>query len=156
MALFPRERDLTRAPDRVEIRVDASDFGLRVQDVSMRLDAFLVHHLKWRSRSSIQTLVKDGFVLVDGSTPDQPRGTGETKVEKRTGRKLRHGSLVVVIIPPEHRLEITEGAGDELEVLYEDDDLLAVDKPPFLPVHPSGRHLVDTLIQRVHARTTTE
>jgi 23S rRNA pseudouridine1911/1915/1917 synthase len=37
-------------------------------------------------------------------------------------------------------------------VLYEDEQVLAVDKPPGLTVHPAGRHLSDTLIQRVHAR----
>ncbi len=153
MSLFPKERDLTRPAESVELVVDASDFGMRVADVAMRLDAFLVHHLTWRSRSSIQDLVKEGWVSVDASSPEAPTGTGSYAVERRPGRKLRHGSRVRIDIPPHLRPPVDEHTSTELVVLYEDDAVLAVDKPPFLPVHPSGRHLVDTLIQRVHART---
>jgi len=45
---------------------------------------------------------------------------------------------------------------DELVVLYRDEACLAVDKPAMLAVHPSGRHLTDTLIQRIHRMTGTE
>ena len=151
MSLFEKDRDLSQSLDRVTIAVDASTFGLQKSDLLIRLDAFLVHHLKWRSRSSIQSLIKDGYLLVDAATPDHPEGTGDLTEERRPGRKLRHGSRVVVIIPPEHRLPEVD-ASDELEILRDDEEVLAVDKPPFLPVHPSGRHLSDTLIQRVHAR----
>lgn len=152
MGLFQTDRDLNVPPDRVELRVSASSLGQKVEDVNLRLDAFLGKHLKWRSRTSIQALVRDGFVLVDASTPSHPEGTGDPDVETRPGRRLRHGSRVVVMIPPELRLPAPEGTSAELEVLFEDEHALAVDKPPGLPVHPSGRHVNDTLIQRVHMR----
>jgi 23S rRNA pseudouridine1911/1915/1917 synthase len=160
MRLFPRDRDLSKPLERIELRVRASDFGLPVEEVEMRLDRFLARHMPWRSRSSVQALVKDGHVLVDASTPDQPEGTGEAAVERRPGRRLRHGSRVVIVIPEELRVPLAEGAAgvepyaigpfDELAVLYRDEACLAVDKPAMLAVHPSGRHLTDTLIQRVH------
>jgi 23S rRNA pseudouridine1911/1915/1917 synthase len=152
MGLFPKDRDLTQSPKDVELRVDASDLRQRAEAVELRLDAFLVLHLTWRSRNSIQELIKSGQVLVDASTPDHPRGAGVAEVERRPGRRLRHGSRVVVLIPEHLRLPTTGPCSDELDVLYEDDGILAVDKPPFVAVHPGGRHLVDTLIQRVHAR----
>ena len=152
MGLFGKDRDLNRAPDRVELVVDASAMGMKVEDVHVRLDAFLQRHLSWRSRTSIQRLVKDGWLYVDAATPDHPRGTGELAQETRPGRKLKHGSRVVVVIPPEHRLPEPEGVAGDVVVLYEDEACIAVDKPPMLPVHPSGRHVNDTLIQRVHAR----
>ena len=65
---------------------------------------------------------------------------------------LRHGATVVVRIPAELRLPPARTDLEDLVVLYEDEQVLAVDKPPHLAVHPSGRHLLDTLIQRVHAR----
>jgi 23S rRNA pseudouridine1911/1915/1917 synthase len=89
--------------------------------------------------------------LIDASSPDQPRGRGELAVETRPGRKLHHGSRVVVVIPEELRLPMIQASSEDLSVLWEDEAVLAVDKPAGLVVHPSGRHLSDTLIQRVHA-----
>ena len=152
MGLYPKHRDLTKVPTEVELRVDASDLRLRADDVNLRLDAFLVHYLTWRSRASIQALIRDGYVLIDPSTPDFPRGRGELAAETRPGRKLKHGSRVVVVIPEELRLPMLGPSSDELVVLFEDESILAVEKPANLAVHPSGRHMTDTLIQRVHAR----
>lgn len=151
MGLLPKDRDLNRPPEEVELRVDASDFRVKISELSLRLDHFLAEHITWRSRNSIQSLVKDGFVLVDASTPDHPEGRGEPVVEKRPGRKLRHGSRVIVVIPEEHRLALSSDGAGPLTILYEDEEVVAVDKPPLVAVHPSGRHMVDTLIQRVHA-----
>jgi 23S rRNA pseudouridine1911/1915/1917 synthase len=58
----------------------------------------------------------------------------------------------VIQIPADLVVRIPDFASDELCVVYEDDDLLAVDKPPFVSVHPSGRHMSDSLIHRVHVR----
>src|SRR6186713_203834 len=142
MGLFPKDRDLTQSPKEVELRVDASDLRMRTDAVEIRLDAFLVRHLTWRSRTSIQDLIRDGQVLVDASTPDHPRGSGLPLVETRPGRWLRHGSRVVVLIPEHLRLATIGPTSDDLTVLYEDEGILAVDKPPFVAVHPGGRHLV--------------
>lgn len=152
MGLFGKERDLTQAPTHVELRVDCSHLRLKREEVDIRLDAFLAHHLRWRSRSSLQGLIREGFVLVDASTPDKPEGTGTAQIERRPGRHLRHGSLVRVRIPDEYRLPMLQESTDELSILYEDESILAVDKPALLAVHPSGRYLSDTLIQRVHKR----
>ena len=151
MGLLPKDRDLTEPPEEVELVVDASDFRVKAAQLSMRLDQFLGERLHWRSRASIQKLVRDGYVFVDASTPDHPQGTGERLRETRPGRRLRHGSRVVVVIPEELRMPSAR-ATSSLAVLYEDEEVIAVDKPPHVTVHPAGRHMTDTLIQRVHAR----
>ena len=71
-------------------------------------------------------------------------------MEKRPGRRLLDKSIVVVMIPDELRLEMDLTDVGPLNVVYEDDHVLIVDKPAGLVVHPSGRHLTDTLIQRMH------
>lgn len=152
MSLFPKDRDLTRSLEQVELRVDASAYGLPVAEVELRLDHFLARHLHWRSRSSVQELIRAGWVQVDASTPDRPRGSGVARLERRPGRRLRHGSRVVVTVPTDLRVAIPSTVSDELCVLYEDEEVIAVDKPAGMAAHPSGRHLGDTLIQRVHAR----
>lgn len=158
MRLFPRDRDLSKPVEELELCVRASDFGLPVEEVDMRLDHFLARHMPWRSRSSIQNLVREGYVAIDPSAPDHPQGSGALQPELRPGRKLRHGSRVVITIPEELRVaatgpgpELADGEFAELSVLYHDASCMAVDKPAMLAVHPAGRHLSDTLIQRVHA-----
>lgn len=151
MRLFPKDRDLSAGTETVELRVRASDFQTRRDALEIRLDHFLTRHLPWRSRSQVQGLIREGHLLVDASTPDHPRGNGELVQERRPGRRLHDGSRVVIVIPDELRLPVTVQFPDELQVLWEDDDALAIDKPPMLAVHPAGRHLTGTLIQKVHA-----
>jgi 23S rRNA pseudouridine1911/1915/1917 synthase len=152
MKPFPKERDLSKTLEKVELEVRASDLRMRAELVEIRLDRFLALHLGWRSRASIQTLIRDGYVYVAAIAPDRPREPGELVQERRSSRKLRDKSRVVVVVPEGLRVAVTPVVGDELAILFEDELLLAVDKPPMLPVHPSGRHLSDTLIQRIHAR----
>jgi RluA family pseudouridine synthase len=152
MGLFDKDRDLTKPPEQIELMVDASAQGLKVEDVLIRLDSFLALHLKWRSRSSLKQLIKEGWVQVDASTPERPAGTGELSIETRSGKKLRHGSRVVVVIPPNLRQAPTGDVDTNLEVLYEDEACLVVDKPAPLAVHATSRYLNDNLILRVHAK----
>ena len=156
MGIFEKDRDLTEAPDEVRLVVDASTFRVKARGFAMRLDHFLNHHLKWRSRSSVQTLIRGGYVEVDAARPDAPGGTGERRVETRSGAKVRHGSRVYIRIPDAYRTLLIGDTADELEILYEDVDALVVDKPPLVAVHPSGRYMTDTLIQRVHKRFREE
>jgi len=152
MGVFPRDRNLARSLSEVELELKAGDFHLPPDELQIRLDAFLKLRLAWRSRASIQRLITDGFVLVAPAGPDlRPSGQAPA-VERRAARQLRHGARVVVVIPPELRLPETIADPASLVVLYEDQDVLAVEKPAGQPVHPSGKHLTGTLIQEVHAR----
>ena len=153
MGLFPKDRNLASSPDRVELPVRASDFRVRNDELNVRLDAFLRRFLSWRSRTSLQELIRDGYVSVRPSLPER---AGTLAVERRAARRLRHGALVVVRIPEELRLPTVAAEPGDLVLLHEDDDVLVVDKPPLVPVHPSGRHLSDTLIQRIHAVYATD
>jgi len=152
VSLLPKDRDLSKTPEHVELVVRASDFRCAVEELELRLDAFLAHHLDWRSRSSIQQLIRDEHVLVSAPGPEQRAEDVPFAVERRPGRYLRHGARVRVLIPEASRLEATTSAPGDLSILYEDDEVLAIDKPPLMAVHPSGRYLTGTLIQRVHAR----
>lgn len=151
MGFFPKDRDLTEPPEEVPLEVDASFFQEKAAGFLIRLDHFLSAHLTWRSRTSIQALVRDGYVYLDAATPDHPHGTGERKLERRPGRRIGQGTKVVVVIPLDLRLPAFDGEAQPLDVLYEDQAVVVVEKPAGVAVHPSGRHHADTLIQRVHA-----
>jgi len=151
VGIFPKDRNLAVAPELVEFAVRASDYQAKAGEFHVRLDQFLQRKLSWRSRNSIQALVHEGYVAVEAPGPEQPSDSGAPAVERRPGRRLQHGHRVVVTIPEEHRLEVAAGELEGLPVLYEDEHALVVDKPPGLAIHPGGKNLTDSVIQRVHA-----
>lgn len=101
-----------------------------------RLDHYLVECLPEFSRSRLQGLIKDGFVLVDGAPA------------KKAGQKLESGSLVEVRIPPAAPSGLV-GENIPLDIIFENDDLLVVDKPAGMVVHPSAGHETGTLVHAV-------
>jgi 23S rRNA pseudouridine1911/1915/1917 synthase len=97
-----------------------------------RLDVFLAGACSDLSRSRIQKLIAEGAVRVDGA-------------EARRAHHVRAGEEVTVELaePREVALEPEE---IPLSILYEDADLLAIDKPPGLVVHPAPGHPSGTLV----------
>ncbi len=105
---------------------------------SERLDKFLVQCLPDFSRTRLQALIKEGQVQVD-----------QTVVTK-TGYDLTPGSQVVVNIPPAQPTNLV--AEDiPLEVIFENDDLVVIDKPAGMVVHPAAGHAQGTLVNAILA-----
>jgi 23S rRNA pseudouridine1911/1915/1917 synthase len=107
----------------------------------MRLDLFLVKSLPEFSRSRIQQLVRAGFVRLNGATP-------------RSHQLVRAGDEVELTQPPPEKIETTPEA-IPLKILYEDDDLIVINKPAGLTVHPGAGHREHTLVNALlhHCRT---
>ena len=101
-----------------------------------RLDHFLVERLPEFSRSRLQSLVKDGFVFVDGLPA------------RKAGQKLEMGSRVEVTIPPPAPTDLV-GEDIPLDIIFENDDLLVVNKPAGMVVHPAAGHDTGTLVHAV-------
>jgi 23S rRNA pseudouridine1911/1915/1917 synthase len=97
-----------------------------------RLDLFLVAACSDLSRSRIQKLIAEQVVRVDGSPA-------------RRSHVVRAGEDVSVEVP-EPRETALEAEDIPLSILYEDDELLAIDKPPGLVVHPAPGHPSGTLV----------
>jgi 23S rRNA pseudouridine1911/1915/1917 synthase len=95
----------------------------------VRLDAFLAACGAAPSRSAAQRLIDAGAVLVDGE-------------RRAKNHRVAPGELVVLAETPEAG---DEGTAPELEVVYEDDQLLVVDKPAGLVTHPAPGHRGPTL-----------
>ncbi|HTG81025.1 MAG TPA: RluA family pseudouridine synthase [Geobacteraceae bacterium] len=101
-----------------------------------RLDSFIARSLREVTRSTVQRLIEEGLVTVDGAS-------------SKASLKLRGGERITVLIPPP---KMAEAVAEEipLEVLYEDGDLVVVNKPPGMVVHPgagtSGGTLVNALL----------
>lgn len=120
----------------------AYNFTISKDEASQRLDLFLAAMLPKLSRSAIKNLLVGGHVLVNGS-------------EGKPGRKVKEGDRIEAVVP-EVKTEMVEGEDIPLEVLYEDADIIVVNKPPGLTVHPgagrSGGTLVNALV--CHAERT--
>jgi 23S rRNA pseudouridine1911/1915/1917 synthase len=97
-----------------------------------RLDLFLASTCSDLSRSRLQKLIEEGAVRVGGNAV-------------KRAHVVRAGEDVTVEVPEPREVEI---AAEEipLSVLYEDEHLLAIDKPPGLVVHPSPGHDSGTLV----------
>jgi 23S rRNA pseudouridine1911/1915/1917 synthase len=98
-----------------------------------RLDQALAALLPQQSRSRIQRLIRDGHVVVDGSS------------DVRASQAVAAGQEVTVDVPP----AAPAHAGPQaipLDIVYEDADLLVIDKPAGLVVHPAAGHADGTLV----------
>jgi 23S rRNA pseudouridine1911/1915/1917 synthase len=98
----------------------------------MRLDRFVAGAPAVRTRSQAKQLIDAGRVRVDG----RPR---------KSAHVLRRGARVEVDVPPPAPLTV-EPEPVPLRVLYEDEDLLAIDKPPGMVVHPAPGARRGTLV----------
>ena len=131
---FPGDapRDLSKPLESIRILVDARLAG-------ERLDVALATVLTWRSRSSIHRLLQAGLVQLEGR-------------QAPASRRVRMGDTIVVEIPPAPTPAPRADEPLALTVLYEDAWMVAVDKPPGMAVHPSGRHLDGTMLHELHRR----
>ncbi|HIK13901.1 MAG TPA: RluA family pseudouridine synthase [Leptolyngbyaceae cyanobacterium M33_DOE_097] len=110
-----------------------AEIELIVEEAGERLDVYLADQLADFSRSRLQKLIAQAFVSINQSVC--------------TSKKmlLQAGDRVTVTIPEAEPLAITPEE-IPLEVLYEDDDLLIVNKPAGMVVHPSPGHASGTLV----------
>jgi 23S rRNA pseudouridine1911/1915/1917 synthase len=113
-------------------------FLAEARDHGRRLDAVIAERLPALSRSRIARLAGAGLVMVD----DVPR---------KPAFRLRTGQHVRVRVPPPEPTGVAPEAMP-LEVVYEDGDLLVVNKPAGLTVHPAPGHRSGTLVNAVLAR----
>ena len=98
-----------------------------------RLDKFLVTQLPDYSRSRLQGLITDGFVKV----------SGEQVV--KSGWMVKPGDTVELIIPPTQSTDLVP-EDIPLQVVFENKDLMVVDKPAGMVVHPAAGHSTGTLV----------
>ena len=102
------------------------------EDQQMRLDKYLAEQFPEQTRSYLQKLIKDGEVTVNGKNV-------------KTGYQLSKGDEVSVNIPEPKELDV-EPQKMNLDIVYEDDDVILVNKPKGMVVHPAPGHTTDTLV----------
>jgi 23S rRNA pseudouridine1911/1915/1917 synthase len=110
-------------------------------DAKLRLDQLLARRLPQYSRSRLQQLIRSGFVrLNDAST--RPR------------QIVRAGDKIDVREPPVEQIDI-KPQRIPLDILFEDDDLIVINKPAGLTVHPGAGQREQTLVNALLSHCTT-
>ena len=109
------------------IRVDVGD-----GDGAGRLDRLLAARLAGRTRSQLQRLIKEGRAHIGPKLG-------------RASSVVQPGDVVTLEIPPP-RAAVPEAEAIPLSIVYEDPDLVVVDKPPGMVVHPAAGHARHTLV----------
>lgn len=118
--------------------MNATEITLDAQDAGKRLDKALADRLPEFSRARLQALIAEGRVLI----ADVP--------ETNAARKLRGGEAIRIDLPPPVPAA-PQGEDIPLVVVHEDEDLIVVDKPAGLVVHPSNGHEGGTLVNALIA-----
>jgi 23S rRNA pseudouridine1911/1915/1917 synthase len=106
-----------------------------IEEEGERLDRWLTAKISGRSRSEIQRWIDEGRVEVDGKLG-------------KPGRKIEADQEIRVSIPPVDESAL-EAEAIPLKIVYEDDDLMVIDKPAGLVVHPAPGHSGGTLVNAI-------
>ena len=103
-----------------------------LKDLDKRLDRYLVDRVPFLSRTQIQRLIDEEAITVNGRVP-------------KSSTKLRKGDRIVAALPPPPSGAI-QPEDIPLDVIYEDDSIIVVNKPAGLIVHPARSHKSGTLV----------
>ena len=107
-------------------------FAAEADDVGKRIDVFAAENYEELSRSGLKKIIDAGGVTVNNKTV-------------KANYKLRTGDIVTMNIPESVPLEISP-QNIPLDILYEDDDVIVINKPQGMVVHPAPGHYTDTLV----------
>lgn len=110
---------------------------LTLEQAGERLDKALVEKLPAFSRAQVQRMIQQGRVRIGGTAV-------------KASLRLTGGEQVVVEIPPVEETDLV-AQSIPLDILYEDDDMLVVNKPAGMVVHPAAGHESGTLVNAILA-----
>ncbi|MCE9618704.1 MAG: RluA family pseudouridine synthase [Planctomycetes bacterium] len=124
LALYERQEGDDETPVTVTFELQ--------RDLDKRLDRYLVDRIPFLSRTSLQQLIHENSITVNGRVP-------------KPSTKLHKGDKIVAVLPPPPSTEVP--ADDiPLDIVYEDRDLIVVNKQAGLLVHPARSYKRGTLI----------
>lgn len=133
MTLLSASGNASGRPVEAEVR---KEFVADVGDI--RLDQYLAQQSVGLTRSRLHALIDEGQVHLNGRVA-------------KPAQKVRLGDLISLVVPPPREWGVTPEA-IPITVVYQDQDLIVVDKPAGLSVHPGPGHPTGTLVNALLAR----
>jgi len=116
----------------MEEKTGTHTFHVLDEDTGKRIDVYLSEKIEELTRSHIQKLIADNCVCVND-------------ISVRANYRLRFEDIVTISVPADKDTE-TEPENIPLDIVYEDNDLLVVNKPKGMVVHPANGHNTGTLV----------
>ena len=113
-------------------KFEVYDWVIEPDDVGLRIDKFLSEQFDQWSRTVIQNWVKEGYIKVNGQTV-------------KSNYKLGDNDEIILKVPPKKELSI-EPEPIPINIIYEDSDLIVVNKTRGMVVHPAPGHYSGTLV----------
>ncbi|GMQ59861.1 RluA family pseudouridine synthase [Vallitalea sediminicola] len=110
-------------------------FLIQIEDVGIRIDKYLTDRLPEYSRSFIQKLIKENNLTVNNNVI-------------KSNYKLRLEDEIIIVIPEPKELDIV-AENIPLDIVYEDKDVILVNKPQGMVVHPAPGHYTGTLVNAI-------
>jgi 23S rRNA pseudouridine1911/1915/1917 synthase len=130
--------DLSSMPSKNLSQNTQTSITVTGDEAGSRLDRVLAVHVAELSRSRLKALIEAGAVTVDGRTIRDP------------SRRVNAGAAIVVEVPPAEPAT-PRPEPIPLKIVYEDDDVIVIDKPKNLVVHPAAGHWTGTLVNALIA-----
>jgi 23S rRNA pseudouridine1911/1915/1917 synthase len=121
--------------------------SVAAEDAGARLDRLLAARIPALSRSRLKALILDGQVSI---RPASGKGAEAARTILDPSAEVKSGDVITVTLPPP---QDAAPAGEDipLSIVYEDDDLVVIDKPAGLVVHPAAGHATGTLVNALIA-----
>lgn len=107
-------------------------YTLKVTDSDIRLDKYISEHIENLSRTRVKELIKEKNILVN-------------KKQEKVSYKVQAGDEISVTVPAVKPLDLTP-ENIPLDIVYEDDDVIVVNKPQGMVVHPAAGHPDHTIV----------
>lgn len=124
--------DLMEAEGKAQETVQHQSLTVDAEDAGIRIDRYLSGELPEHSRTFLQKLIENGQVLNNGEPV-------------RSKTLVQAGDVIDITIPQPQPLKI-EAEDIPLDILYEDDDVIVINKPKGMVVHPAPGHYTGTLV----------
>ncbi len=114
------------------------EFVVTLEEAALRLDRVVVQHVPELSRTRVQELIEEGLVLLNGKAA-------------KDSHKVRAND-VIQVVPRERPALLAEPEAIPLDVLFEDDDVIAINKPAGMSVHAGAGEAHGTLVNALLGR----
>ncbi len=128
---------VTNLNDRGPTRLGFGHWTLVIEVGGERIDKYIAAHVPEVSRAEVQRLIKDGFVTLNGAVV-------------KPSHRVEVGDRIVIQVPPPAPVDLLPER-IPLDVIYEDADVLVINKPAGMVVHPAAGHASGTLVNAILA-----